>query len=195
VWLDRQDVQTVDRQQRRENRPRDGTADGRIRMKRYPPIEEMAPMENSQRLASRRAPFPSAFGRATRGALGAAIATAVALAAFVAIGVISWDAARGFQGVGICGALGAAAGAALSGPGSRLARVLGGGIGGVVAGYFALASGEVFPPGTLKWALGGAAYAALFSLLVATIMGGIMGSLNPRSRSSGIGDATEEEVR
>jgi hypothetical protein len=121
------------------------------------------------------------------------IATAVALAVFVAIGVISWDAVRGFQGVGICGALGAAAGTALSSPRSRLARVLGGGIGGVVTAYFALASGEMLPPGTAQWALGGAAYAALFALPVAAIMGGIIGSLDPRSRSSRIGDATEDE--
>jgi hypothetical protein len=149
-------------------------------------------MNRSHRLTSRSATAPSSSVRAARGALGAVIATAVALAAFVAIGVVSWDAVRGYQGVGICGALGVAAGAALSGPGSRLARVLGGGIGGVVAGYFALASGEVLPTGTLHWALGGAAYAASFGLPVAAIMGGLIGSLGPRS-APGIGDATEDE--
>ena len=69
----------------------------------------------------------------------------------------------GLQRILICGAPGAAAGAAMSGPGTRLARVVGGGIGGIVAGSFALASGEVMPPGTILWALGGAAYAAVFA--------------------------------
>jgi hypothetical protein len=84
----------------------------------------------------------------------------------------------GLQGVCICGALGAAAGAALSRLAPRAARIIGGGIGGVIAGYFALASGEILPPGTLQWALGGGGYAALFALPVATLVGGIVGSLD-----------------
>jgi hypothetical protein len=71
--------------------------------------------------------------------MGAVIATAVALPAFVAIGVISWDAVAGLQGVCICGALGTAAGAALGSLGLRAPRIIGGGIS---ASYFALASGE-----------------------------------------------------
>ena len=139
-------------------------------------------MEDSPRLTSRPATLRSASGRAARGALGAAIATAVALAAFVVIGVISWGAVAGLQGVGICGALGVAAGAALGRPGPRAARIIGGGIGGVVAGYFALASGEMLPPGTMQWALGGGAYAALFALPVAALMGGFVGLLDPAPR-------------
>jgi hypothetical protein len=102
-------------------------------------------------------------GRAARGALGAAPATALAPAASVAIGSVARHAVAGLQGILICGAPGAAAGAAMSGPGTRLARVLGGGIGGIVAGYFALASGEVMPPGTILSALGGAAHVAVFA--------------------------------
>jgi hypothetical protein len=122
-------------------------------------------------------------------------ATAVALAALVGIGVISWDAVTGFQGIGICGALGAAAGAALGRLGPRAARIIGGGIGGIVAAYFALASGELLPPGTLQWALGGGGYAALFALPVATLVGGLIGWLSPASRSSGSGYPTEGGVR
>jgi hypothetical protein len=87
------------------------------------------------------------------------------------------------QGILICGALGAAVGAAMSGPGTRLARVLGGGIGGIVAGDFALASGEVMPPGTIRWAPGGAAYAAVFALPAAALVGGMIGWINPASGS------------
>ena len=99
---------------------------------------------------------------------------------------------RGLQGVCICGALGAAAGAALGRLGPRAARVIGGGIGGGGAGYFALASGEMLPPGTLQWALGGGGYGALFALPVALLVGGLIGLLGAASFSVGIGNATED---
>jgi hypothetical protein len=111
------------------------------------------------------------------------------------IGIISWDAVRGLQGVCICGALGAAAGAALGGLGPRAARIIGGGTGGVIADYFALASGEMLPPGTLQWALGGGGCAALFALPVAMLVGGIIGSLDAASRPAGTGNGTEDEPR
>ena len=47
---------------------------------------------------------------------------------------------------------GAAAGGALGRLGPRAARI----IGGVVAGYLALASGEMLPPGTMQWCAMGA---------------------------------------
>jgi hypothetical protein len=139
-------------------------------------------MESSERLASRPARLQPAFRRAARGALGAVIATALALAAFVAIGVCPWGTVTGLEEVWVCSALGAGAGAVLSGPGSRLPRILGGGIGGVVAGYFALASGEMLPLGTARWALTGGAYAALFALPVASFVGGLIALLRPESR-------------
>jgi hypothetical protein len=94
------------------------------------------------------------------------IATAIGLAAYVVIGALSLAAARG------------------------LARVLGGGIGGVVAGYFTVASGEVFPPGTMQWAVSGGAYGALFGLPVAALVGGLIGLIGAVSRLLGIGHAT-----
>jgi hypothetical protein len=117
------------------------------------------------------------------------IAVLIALVAFVLIGTISWATVRGYQGVGICVALGAAAGAALKGPGSRLARVLGGGSGGAVAGSFAVAAAEVLPPGTMQWTLAGAGYGAVFGLPVATVMGGLIGLLGAMSRCLKIGNA------
>jgi hypothetical protein len=119
-------------------------------MERYLPDEEGTPMESKTSLTSQGASLRAPTERAARGALGAVIATAVALAALVVLGIISWDAVAGFQGVCISGALGVAAGAALGRLGPRAARILGGGIGAVIAGYFALASGEILPPGTLQ---------------------------------------------
>ena len=119
------------------------------------------------------------------------IATAVALAALIVIGVISWDAVAGVQGVCICGVLGAVAGAALGRIGPRAARNVGGGIGGVVASYFALATEEVLPPGTLRWALGGDGYAATFAFPVAALVGGLIGLLDATRQSSKRGNPVE----
>ncbi len=146
-------------------------------------------MTESARPTSQPARIPSAPEWAARSALGTMIATVIGLAAYVVIGLLSWAAVRGLHGIGLCGALGAATGAALSGPGSRPARVLGGGTGGVVAGYLTLASGEVLPPGTMRWALGGGAYGALFGLPVAALVGGLIGLIGAVPRSSGSGHA------
>jgi hypothetical protein len=127
-----------------------------------------------------------------RSALGATITTSIALVTFIVIGTSPWAAVRGYQGVGICAALGAVAGAALKGPGARLARVLGGGLGGAVAGYFAVAAGEVFPPGTAQWVLGGGAYGALFGLPLAALVGGLIGLLGAVPRFLKIGNATTD---
>jgi hypothetical protein len=127
-----------------------------------------------------------------RSAYGAMIATLIALAVFVVIGIISWATVRGYQGVGICGALSAVTGAALRGPGSRLARVLGGGFGGVLAGFAALSMGEMIAPGTRQWALAGGSYGVLFGLPVAAIVGGLIGLLGAVSGHSKTGDPTTD---
>jgi hypothetical protein len=127
---------------------------------------------------------PSAVWSATRSAIGAMLATAFALGYIVLAGMLFWSAIRGFLGVAICGALGAAMGACLRRPGSRLARVVGGGVGGTVAGLFAIAAAEMFPPATIKWACAGGASGALFGLPVAAIVGGLVGLLSALFHSS-----------
>jgi hypothetical protein len=164
-------------------------------MERYPRDEEEAPMESKTSLTSRREDLRAPSGRAASGALGAVTATAVALAALVVLGIISWDTIAGFQGVCIRGALGAVAGAALGSLGPRAARIIGGGIGGVVAGYFALASAEMLPPRTMQWALGGGGYAALFALPMAMLVAGLIGLLGAASRPVGAGNVAEYEGR
>ncbi len=75
------------------------------------------------------------------------------------------------------------------------ARIIGSGIGRVVAGYFALASVEMIPPGTMQWALGGVGYAALFSFPAAVLVGGPIGPIDAPSRSSVRGNPVEGEGR
>ena len=52
----------------------------------------------------------------------------------------------------------------------------------MVAGYFALASGEMLPPGTMQWVLGGGDYAAVFALPLAALVAGFIGLLDPARR-------------
>jgi hypothetical protein len=132
----------------------------------------------------------SAPGWVAWSALGAMIATSVALAVLLVAGITFRGAVIGPQGVGICGVLGAVVGAVLRRPGSKLARVLGGGMGGVVAGWFAVSAVELLPPATMQWAYSGGAFAALCALPVAAVVGGLIGLLSAVSRSSGIGNAT-----
>jgi hypothetical protein len=80
------------------------------------------------------------------------------------------------------GTIDATIGAALRSPGSRLARVFGAGIGAVVGGYFAVAAGEQFTPGTMHWACVGVAYAALSAIPAAALLGGLIGLVGPRLR-------------
>jgi hypothetical protein len=83
----------------------------------------------------------------------------------------------------------------MKGPGPRLARVLGGGLGGLVAGYFAVASGELIPPATVQWAYGGGTFALLFALPTAALVGGVIGLLGGVSHSSGIVNPTTSNGR
>src|SRR3954469_9019354 len=142
-------------------------------------------MNESPGLTSQPAKFPSAMAWAARGAQGAILATSGALVVFVVIGLISWTAIAGYHAVAISGALGAAAGALLRGPGSRSARVLGGGMGGGLAGLAALSMGEMFPPATMQLALGGTGYGALLGLPVAALVGGFVGLLAALGRRLG----------
>jgi hypothetical protein len=144
-------------------------------------------MNESTRPTSRPARVPSAAGQTAASALGALIAAALAIVTLVVIGLLSWAGVRGLQGVGISGTVGAVVGAVLLGPGTRSARVLGGGTGGVVGAYFALASAELLRAGTAEWAYYGGAYAALFALPAAALVGGLVGLLDSISRSSRIG--------
>jgi hypothetical protein len=97
------------------------------------------------------------------------IATMVALLVLVVIGTIAWPVARGIPGIGIAGLIGAATGPFLPSQTSGPARVSGGLLGGLVAGFFAIASGELHTPGTIDWALSGGALGAAFGLPLAAV--------------------------
>jgi len=98
------------------------------------------------------------------------LASLLALGTYVVIGMIVRPLAVGVQGIALCAALGAGAGAGLRGLGSQGARVVSGFLGGLIGGYFTVASGEAFPPGTIDWALKGGGLGAAFGLPIAVIV-------------------------
>jgi hypothetical protein len=120
--------------------------------------------------ASERTTAVSPVRQAVRSALGAMLATAIGLVFLLALGMISWTAACGLPGILLTATVGAAAGALLPGPGSRSARVAGGLVGGLVGAYFAIASGEGLPSGTIYWAVHGGAFAAVLALPIAAVV-------------------------
>jgi hypothetical protein len=115
-------------------------------------------------------PKRSRAAQAALALLGATLATLLGLVAYVVIGMIARPLAVGVQGIGLCAALGAAAGAALQGLGSRKPRIACGFLGGLVGGYFTVFSGEAYPPGTIDWAVKGGAIGAAFALPVVLVM-------------------------
>ena len=116
-----------------------------------------------------RGPKPSRSAQAVRGVLGGTFATLLAMVTYVVIGMIAGPIAVGLAGLGVCAALGAAAGVGLRGLGSRGARTTSGFFGVHVGSYFIQASVESYPWGTLDWAIKGGARGAAFSLPVAFV--------------------------
>jgi len=111
----------------------------------------------------------SRSAQVVRGVLGGTLATLLALVAYVVIGMTAGPLVVGLPGLGVCAALGAAAGVGLRGLGSRGARITNGFLGGLVGSYFIQASVEAYPWGTLGWAIKGGALGAAFSLPVAFV--------------------------
>jgi hypothetical protein len=77
----------------------------------------------------------------------AVAATLVAIVMVVLVGMASWGAVVGTRGLWIGAMVGAAAGLALRRRGHWLPRLIGGFLGGMIGGYFAVAAAEQALPG------------------------------------------------
>jgi hypothetical protein len=142
-------------------------------------------MAEMQHEATPAARGQSMFGRITRCAMGAVIGALAGLAAVVIMGMVAWGAVRGFSGAIIAAIVGALLGGVLRGFGDWPARALGGGVGGAVGGFFAVAAAEQSPPGSAEWAFQGGLLGAVFGVPIAAVAGvavGIILALNrPRA--------------
>ena len=102
--------------------------------------------------------------------LGPAVATLVGLVSVLMAGQVSWPLARGISGIAI-GMLVAlfiaiAIRTSLRWPTSVLASI----VGAMVASFCAIASAEVYPPGSIEWMWKGGLYGAAFGIPVALLL-------------------------
>ena len=133
---------------------------------------------------TRAARKPSFLQRAIWTTAGAVIATIAGLVIVIIVGMLHWNAVRGFTGVVIGAIVGTFVSALLRGFGGRLARCLAGTAGGAVAGFFAVAAGETSKPGSGEWAfsasllgaVGGVAFAAI-AAVAGTLVGASLTSV------------------
>lgn len=107
----------------------------------------------------------------------AVAATVVAIVVVVLAGMASWGAVVGTRGSWIGALVGAVMGLALRRRGHWLPRLIGGFLGGMIGGYFAVAAAEQAVPGSYAWAIRGGLLAALFGVPVAMLFASIVGAL------------------
>ncbi len=105
--------------------------------------------------------------------LATVAATAIGLLVVLAVGYLSWPMVKGAPGI----AIGTAVAALVAiGMRSRLESppsIVASAIGSTVACFFAIASAEMLPPGSVQWMLKGGIYGACFGIPVALILGPI----------------------
>jgi hypothetical protein len=77
--------------------------------------------------------------------LGPVVTTLIGLLAVVLVGLVSWSMVRGITGIA-------------------------GGLGAMIACYFAIASAELFPPGSIESGWKGGLYGAAFGVPVAAVL-------------------------
>jgi hypothetical protein len=129
----------------------------------------------------------SMLGRIARGVIGAVIAALAGLAGVVVVVMLAWGAVHE-SSLLIAPIVGVLLGAILHRLGDWPARVLGGGVGGAVAGFFAISAGEAYPPGSAAWAGTGSILGAFVGIPVAAViavMAGLVVGLVRRRTSRG----------
>lgn len=107
----------------------------------------------------------------------AVAATLVAIVMVVLVGMASWGAVVGTRGLWIGAMVGAAAGLALRRRGHWLPRLIGGFLGGMIGGYFAVAAAEQALPGSYAWATRGGLLGAAFGVPVAILFAAVVAFL------------------
>lgn len=107
----------------------------------------------------------------------AVAATLVAIVAVVLVGMASWGAVVGTRGSWIGALIGAALGLAMRRRGHWLPRLIGGFLGGMIGGYFAVAAAEQAVPGSYAWAIRGGLLGAVFGVPVAMLFAAVVGAL------------------
>lgn len=100
-----------------------------------------------------------------------ALASLLGMVVMLLVGVVSWEMARGINGLLL---------AALSGTGAALlmrwrfgwpVSVIAGFVGASLAAFAAISTGEVWEPGSLEWAVKGGLYGGALAVVIGAFLG------------------------
>jgi hypothetical protein len=101
------------------------------------------------------------------------LAALIGLVAAQSVGAVSWPPGAGLTLIGIGLVSAGCSARMLAARWHSPASVLAGGVGSMVACFFAVATAEMLPAGSLEWMWKGGLYGACFGLPVAFILGPI----------------------
>ncbi|GAA5509745.1 hypothetical protein [Novipirellula caenicola] len=103
--------------------------------------------------------------------LATVAATTIGLFVVLLVGYLSWPIARGVSGIGIGTGVAAMVAWGMHARVTSPPSIIASGIAAMVACFFAIASAEVLPAGSVQWMVQGGIYGACFGIPVALILG------------------------
>jgi len=110
--------------------------------------------------------------------LGPVVATSFGLVAVMLLGLVSWSLARGVPGIAIGTVVSVLVAVLLRWKADLPISIVASGFGAMVACYFAIATAELLPPGSIEWMWKGGLYGAMFGIPVAAVLSplGLLGN-------------------
>jgi|TARA_B110000495_G_C23004497_1_gene593236 hypothetical protein len=101
--------------------------------------------------------------------LGPVVATGFSLLAVLLVGLASWPLAKGVTGIAIGAGFSVLIAVLLHWKANWPTSIIASGFGATVACFFAIASAELFPPGSFEWMWKGGLYGAMFGIPIAIV--------------------------
>lgn len=101
--------------------------------------------------------------------LGPVVATIFSLLAVLLVGLASWPLAKGVTGIAIGAGLSVLIAVLLHWKANWPISIIASGFGATVACFFAIASAEMFSPGSFEWMWKGGLYGAMFGIPTAIV--------------------------
>ena len=102
--------------------------------------------------------------------IGPVIATIVGLFSMLLVGIASWPLARGTTGIVIGIGVSVLVAVLMRWKAKWPTSILASGFGAMVACFFAIASAEMLPPGSIQWMWKGGLYGAMFGIPISIVL-------------------------
>lgn len=103
-------------------------------------------------------------------ALGPVVATILGWVAVLLVGLASWPLAGGVTGIAIGTGFSMLVAVLFRWKADWPTSIIASGFGAMVACYFAIATAESLPPGSIEWILKGGLYGAMFGIPIAVVL-------------------------